>query len=185
MTLTFGFRSKKLWYLNLSRSTSFSFTSCSIRDLDESNHLERDKKKNPQCHNIPHLENQNKKGTTEFICFTLGWFLLYPEVTEACRVWPGCLAKRWAGWRRGCWDCLWTGGCPQTRLWWVRVGCRLWSRRSGSWSCCTSLGWSRCSLKAKSKTARFRWWQWSFVKTLTKFYKCWKKYQCTNTNTTH
>lgn len=36
---TLGLRSKKLWYLNLSSSTSFSLTSCSIRDLEESNHL--------------------------------------------------------------------------------------------------------------------------------------------------
>lgn len=38
---TLGLRSKKLWYLNLNSSTSFSFTSCSMRDLDESNHLYR------------------------------------------------------------------------------------------------------------------------------------------------
>ena len=36
---TLGLRSKKLWYLNRRRRTSFSFTSCSIRDLDESSHL--------------------------------------------------------------------------------------------------------------------------------------------------
>lgn len=45
-TLTFGLRSKKLWYLNRSRRTSFSFTSCSIRDLEESSHLHKDIQRN-------------------------------------------------------------------------------------------------------------------------------------------
>lgn len=30
------------------------------------------------------------------------------------------------------------------------MGCRPWSRRWGSWSYCTGLDWSRCSLKAQS-----------------------------------
>ncbi len=44
--LTFGLRSKKLWYLNRSRRTSFSFTSCSISDLEESIHLHKDNQRN-------------------------------------------------------------------------------------------------------------------------------------------
>lgn len=114
-------------------------------------------RKKTHCQNFYHWKIT--RDTTEFDSLTLGWFLLYPEVTGACRVWPGCLARRWAGWRRGCWDCLRTAGCPQTRRWWARVGCRLWSRRSGSSSCCTGPDWSRCSLQATSRSVRFRWWK--------------------------
>lgn len=57
--------------------------------------------------------------------------------------------KRLAGWQRGCWDCPRTKGCPRTRRRLATAGCRPWSRRWGSWSCCTSLDWSRCSLKTQ------------------------------------
>lgn len=169
MGRTLGLRSKKLWYLNLSSSTSFSFTSCSIRDLDESNHLHGKW--------IQHLQKQTLRRinyfdhiTHEWHCnppqhlrlqavylptvkqshLTPGWSWLCPAGTGACRVWPRCPERKLAGWRRGCWGCPRRVGCPQTRQWWVTGGFHLWSHRWGSSSYCTSRDWSKCSLKKRS-----------------------------------
>lgn len=136
---TFGLRSKKLWYLNLSSSTSFSLTSCSIRDLEESNHL--------WSINTHLIKKKNSTGVSwlqlflgvhQTTCFqskthlTPGWFWPYPEGTGVCTVWPGYLVRKSAGWQRGCWDCPRRVGCPQTKQWWGTVGCRLWSHKWGS-----------------------------------------------------
>lgn len=179
---TLGLRSKKLWYLNLSSSTSFSFTSCSIRDLDESNHLHSpceplelnvfnrtplSERNSASCHSILinssalkystiHRSTSNYKQFNQTtkplrkVHLTPGWFWLCPAGTGACRVSPGCLVRRLAGWQRGCWDCPQTRGCPRTRQRWATAGCRPWSRRWGSWSYCTGPDWSRCSLKTQS-----------------------------------
>lgn len=124
---TLGLRSKKLWYLNLSSRTSFSFTSCSIRDLEESNHL--------QTHSVS-FQLFHWQTTTDFMTInslnkplrqvnlTPGWFWLCPAGTGACTFSPGFLVRRLAGWQRGYWDCLQTVGYLQTKQRWVRVGCR-------------------------------------------------------------
>lgn len=124
-TLTFGLRSKKLWYLNRSRRTSFSFTSCSISDLEESSHLHKDIQRNTH-ESLPQSQSLHRYDLSQL---TPGWSWPCPGGTVVCTSWPQCLVRWWAGWRRGCRDCLRTADCLQTMLRWGTEGCRPESHR--------------------------------------------------------